>query len=230
MKEAFMRDYAHLYSAPRDIAESVIRPVMYADPVQTEGQRRAHAAHLAATRATLRRARRGELTLVYVLAAVALLTMLPAVIAAAGAWAATTLWQRRRHIRGVMRRHMPTITKVLQLPGRAAGSFTRAARAAFHPPVRPSAGSHLPTVGGGATFHTSEAQKEFYREIHVPVRPRHTGQRRRHPGSPSRATYRPLPPRTQTVRGTAAAGAGGSRVRRQGQRAMAASRPDLRAS
>jgi hypothetical protein len=228
IEEVFMRDYAHLYSAPRDIAESVIRLVTYADPVHTEDQRRAHSAHLAATRATLRRARRGELTLVYVLAALTLLTMLPAVIAAAGAWAAATLWRRRRHVGGVVRRHTPTITKVLQLPGRAAGSFARAGRAAFHPPVRPTTGSHLGSVGGGPSFHTSEGQKEIHREIHVPVRPRHTGQQRRHRGSPSRATHRPLSPRTPPVRRTAAAGAGGSRGRGQRQRAMAASRVDLR--
>jgi regulator of nucleoside diphosphate kinase len=56
----------------------------------------AQATRLARTRAALRRARRGELVMVYVLAALVSLVMLPAVIAAVAIWGAVLLWQNLR--------------------------------------------------------------------------------------------------------------------------------------
>jgi regulator of nucleoside diphosphate kinase len=50
----------------------------------------------ARTRAALRRARRGELMIVYALSALLLLVMLPAVLAVVGAWIIVTLWRRAK--------------------------------------------------------------------------------------------------------------------------------------
>ena len=87
-------DYRYLYCVPGPIPESALRSGGYSDPVLTDGDRRAYAARLAQTRAELRRARRGELTLVYVLASVIALTILPVLIVVAAACGAVALGRR----------------------------------------------------------------------------------------------------------------------------------------
>jgi hypothetical protein len=90
-------DYGYLFSGPEPIPGSTLRAGGYSDPVVTDDDRRAYAARLAQTRAELRRARRGELTLVYALASIVALTMLPVLIVVAAAWGAVAL---RRHVLG----------------------------------------------------------------------------------------------------------------------------------
>jgi hypothetical protein len=87
-------DYRYLYYSPEPIPVSPLPSSGYSDPVVTDDDRRAYAARLGRTRAELRRARRGELTTVYVLASIIALSMLPVLILLAATWGAVALWRR----------------------------------------------------------------------------------------------------------------------------------------
>jgi hypothetical protein len=91
-----MFDRRHLHCASNPILDSKLRAAIYPAQALTDRQQAEQTAPIARTRAALRRARRGELVIVYILSAWALLTMLPAVIAVVGGWAAVVTWWHLR--------------------------------------------------------------------------------------------------------------------------------------
>jgi hypothetical protein len=74
----------------------------YRDPVRTEEERKAIATRLAKSQAALRRAKLAERWIVYTIAAMLVIAMLPVLIAVAAMAAAVTVW--RRVSRSVTRR------------------------------------------------------------------------------------------------------------------------------
>ena len=129
-------DYRYLLCGPEPIPESALRSGGYSDPVLTDDDRRAYAARLVQTRAELRRARRGELMLVYALASIVALTMLPVVFVVAAAWGAVVL--RRRVFGSVTTTWRGRVRKPFRFYDLwfAARVLGRAAQSVFRPRAR----------------------------------------------------------------------------------------------
>jgi regulator of nucleoside diphosphate kinase len=167
-----MRNYIDLYRASTPIPESMLRPAIRLHRVPPEQERSAHAARLARTRVALRRARRGELVLVYILAALVSVAMLPAVIAATAAWGAVALWRHlRTRWRGCSRRRAPRVADVRHAARLATRIVGSAVRRAFQPRSRLGHPYPSGTTRGAVPFGNAEHDEKFDRERLGLVRP-----------------------------------------------------------
>jgi hypothetical protein len=85
-------DYRYLYARPA--APPQRAAIAYIDPVLTETERRQRASKLAKQEAALRRAKLAERWIVFTVAGVIAITMLPVVVIIAAIAAAVSIWRR----------------------------------------------------------------------------------------------------------------------------------------
>jgi hypothetical protein len=85
-------DYKHLYGPVQ--VPSVRTIVTYADPLRTDEERRATASRIAKQQAKLRRAKIGERWIVFTVASMMAIAMLPVVVVVGAILLARALWRR----------------------------------------------------------------------------------------------------------------------------------------
>jgi regulator of nucleoside diphosphate kinase len=161
------------------------------------------AARVTRTRASLRRARRSELLIVWTLSALVVLTMLPAVLAVAAACGAVTLWRRDDQLRPMLIRCAAGVRSALQLAQRAIRILLAAGQAAFQPRARLLADSRPIHCDRRAAPRILGEVKKIDHEVPGPVR-QHWRRGRGHSGSAARTSAQTLPARVSAVRSTAA--------------------------
>ena len=91
-------DYKHLYSLVQ--VPSVRTIVPYADPLRTNEERRARASRIAKQQAKLRRAKVGERWIVFTVASMMAIAMLPVVVVVGAIVMASVLWRHYLQGRG----------------------------------------------------------------------------------------------------------------------------------